>query len=175
MKTLSYPEYWPQFYTATINNWKHLLSSNGCKDIIIDSLRFLVNKKKIVLYGFVIMSNHIHLIWQPLAGNTPITVQSSFMKYTGQQIMRYLQKTNDELLNSLLVKKGDRNYQVWKRDPLSIELRTAVVFNQKLEYIHNNPLRAGLCLQAEDYYYSSAKFYTGGEDMFKMVTHYLDS
>lgn len=175
MKTTTYPEYWPQFYTATINNWKHLLNSNECKDIIIDSLRFLVNEKRITLYSFVIMSNHIHLIWQPLSGNTPLTVQASFMKYTGQQIIRYLQKTNNELLETLRVLKGDRNYQVWKREALSIELRSGAVFNQKLEYIHDNPLRAGLCLQAEDYYYSSAKFYNGGEDVFKMLTHSLDS
>ncbi|MCX6314022.1 MAG: transposase [Sphingobacteriales bacterium] len=175
VKTSSYPEFWPQFYTATINKWKHLLNNNECKEIIIDSLRFLVKEKRVVIYSFVIMSNHIHIIWQALSGHTPSAIQSSFMKYTSHQILEYLQKTNHELLVSLIVNKGNRNYQVWKREALSIELRSSAVFNQKLDYIHSNPLRAGLCLQNEDYHYSSAKFYNGGEDVFKILTHYLDS
>jgi len=62
----SYPEHWPQYFTATIYERKHLLTDNDCKDIIIDSLRFLVTNKRIELNAFVIMANHIHVIWQPL-------------------------------------------------------------------------------------------------------------
>lgn len=61
----SYPDYWPQFYTATIYEWKHLLVDDKCKEIIIDSLRFLVNSKRIELNAFVIMSNHIHFTCLP--------------------------------------------------------------------------------------------------------------
>jgi REP element-mobilizing transposase RayT len=84
----TYAEEWPQFYTATILNWHHLLKDDKCKDIIIESLQFLTKQKHITLYGFVIMSNHIHLICQPQAGQTISTVQSSFMKYTAQQFKR---------------------------------------------------------------------------------------
>ena len=171
----SYPQHWPQFYTSTINNWQHLLSSKECKDIIIDSLQFLVNDKRIKLYAFTIMSNHIHLILQPLADNTPSSIQSSFMKYTAQQIIRYLQKTDTKILESLKVNKGDRVYQVWKREALSVEIRSSAVFNQKLDYIHYNSVKAGLCLQPEEYYYSSATFYNNGGDAFNILTHYLDS
>ncbi len=61
-----FPEDWPQFFTATILEWKPLLQEDSYKNIILNSLQFLVNKKKIRLYAFVIMNNHIHLIWQPL-------------------------------------------------------------------------------------------------------------
>ena len=83
-----YPEYWPQYFTATIYEWKHLLADGRHKDIIIDSLTFLMTKKRIELNAFVIMGNHIHLIWQPLFGFTPSDIQASFMKYTGQQLKR---------------------------------------------------------------------------------------
>ena len=63
-----YPIYWPQFFTATILEWKPLLSQNKYKIVIIDSLRYLTVNKKITLYAFVIMSNHLHLIWQALPG-----------------------------------------------------------------------------------------------------------
>ena len=65
----------------------------------------------------------------------------------------------------------DRSYQFWERNSLSVELRSSKVFMQKLEYIHYNPVKAGLCINPEDYYYSSAKFYATGVDDFGMLTH----
>ncbi|HLX54440.1 MAG TPA: hypothetical protein VKR58_10885, partial [Aquella sp.] len=64
-------DYHAQFFTATILEWKYLLEPDRFKDIIINSLLFLKNEKSIVVYGFVIMPNHIHLIWQ---------VQDGFIK-----------------------------------------------------------------------------------------------
>ena len=168
----SYPEYWPQYFTATIFEWKHLLTNADCKEIIVDCLRFLVTNKRIELNAFVIMSNHFHAIWQPLFGFTPSVIQASFMKYTAQQLKRLIEKSNPELLDSFLVNKEDRIYQIWKRRPLSIELRTPVVFDQKLDYVHYNPVKAGLCINPEDYYYSSAGFYYNTTDNFGILTHY---
>jgi putative transposase len=59
----TYPIYYPQFFTATILEWKHLLADDTHKDIIINNLKFLVKEKRIILNAFVIMSNHMHLIW----------------------------------------------------------------------------------------------------------------
>ena len=130
----TYPQYWPQFYTATIQQWKHLLSVNEYKDIIITTLRFMVGEKRIILFGFVIMSNHIHLIWQSLHGHSPSSVQSSFMKNTARQMKALLMKNEERALLDYKVDKYDRKYQIWKREPLSVELRTATVFDQKLSY-----------------------------------------
>ena len=168
----SYPVYWPQFYTATILDWKHVLADNNYKDIIIDSLKFLVNNKRVELNAFVIMSNHIHLIWQALNEFTPSDIQLSFMKYTSQQIKRRLKTDASDLLAEFKVNKYDRDHQIWKRGALSIELVTPAVYFQKLEYIHENPVRAGICKYAEDYHYSSAKFYDDGVDNFEMLTHF---
>ncbi len=77
-----YLVYPAQFFTATIYEWKTLLANEKHKDIIIDSLHFLVNKKRIELNAFVIMNYHLHLIWQVLQSFTPSQNQASFMKYT---------------------------------------------------------------------------------------------
>ena len=169
---ITYPEYWPQFYTATIYQWQHLLAEDKHKDIIVDSLKFLVTEKRIELNAFVIMSNHIHLIWQPMFGFTPSNIQASFMKYTAQQLKRSLSKNNIEALGSFKVNKYDRDYQFWKREPLGIELISPAVFEQNIDYIHYNPVIAGLCINPEDYHYSSARFYYDGTDSFVMLTHY---
>jgi len=168
----NFPVHSSQFFTATIYQWNHLLSEDRYKEIIIDSLQFLVTDKRIELNAFVIMSNHIHFIWQPLTGFTPSDIQASFMKYTAQQLKRSLIKNDIEALSVFKVTKYDREYQIWKREPLSIELISDDLFKQKLEYIHYNPVKAGLCEKPEDYYYSSARFYLDGLDSFRMLTHF---
>lgn len=81
-------QYYAQFFTATILEWKPLLTEDKYKDIIIESLRFLAKEKRVVVYAFVIMSNHIHLVWQIQAGHTKENVQRDFLKFTGQ-MMKY--------------------------------------------------------------------------------------
>jgi putative transposase len=166
-----YPIYWPQFYTATILEWKPLLSQDKYKQIIVESLKFLTVNKKITLYAFVIMNNHIHLIWQALPGFTPEMIQSGFMKFTARQIKLDLVKQHPLVLEKFKVDAKDREYQFWERDSFSFDLYTHDVFMQKLEYIHWNPVKAGLCSLPEEYYYSSAKFYHTSIDDFGMLTH----
>ena len=166
---LLYPSY---FFTSTIYEWKPLLANDKYKGIIIESLQFLVNDKRIQLNAFVIMDNHIHIILQPLSGFTLPAIQASFMKYTAQQLKRSLMETDKDLLATFKVNKYARDYQVWKRKPLSIDLLTKELFIQKLEYIHYNPVTAGLCKLPEEYYYSSAIFYLDGSDSFGMLTHF---
>ncbi len=63
------------YFTATIYEWKPLLVNDSYKDIIMDSLQTLVSKKRIELNAFVIMNNHIHLIWQCLQNYTPSQIR----------------------------------------------------------------------------------------------------
>jgi len=167
------PTEYPQFFTATVLEWKHLLKPDKYKDIIIDSLRFMIIDNRIELSAFVIMSNHLHLIWQMKNDTKPDAVQRDFLKYTAQQIKFDLQKNHQNVLPYFKVDAKDRRYQFWERNALSIELRTEKVFKQKLEYIHQNPVRAGICRFAEDYKYSSAKFYEKNIDDWGFIAHYL--
>ena len=76
----------PQFYTATILDWKKLLKPEKYKLIIIESLQFLVEEKRVEVYGYVIMDNHIHIIWKPMLLYSLKHTQLSFMKFTAQRI-----------------------------------------------------------------------------------------
>ena len=156
---MNFSEYYPDYFTATIFEWKHLLNPDKYKDIIISSLEFLVKERRIKVSAFVIMSNHIHLIWQTQQGHYPKDVQLSFMKYTAQMTIKDLRNNHPAVLERMLVKASDRKYQIWERNPLSVSLWNHGVFKQKLDYIHNNPVSAGLCQFASDYHYSSASFY----------------
>lgn len=164
----------PQFFTATILEWKRLLKPEKYKDIIISSLQFLVENNRIKVNAFVIMNNHIHLIWQMGTGRKPAAVQRDFMKYTAQKIKQDLIRNHPEVLMHFKVNAKDREYQFWERNALSIELTTLEMLKQKLEYIHYNPVRAGLCDLPEEYRYSSAKFYETGVNDWTFLTHFAE-
>jgi len=167
-------DYYPQFFTATILEWKHLLKEDAYKDIVISSLLHLKNEGSIVIYGFVIMPNHIHLIWQIQDGFKREMIQNRFLKFTAQQMKFRLIDTNDSRLLKFKVDAKDREYQFWERNALSIDLWSSHVFTQKLDYTHNNPLqdRWQLAKYPEDYKYSSANFYATGIDTFGLLTPY---
>ena len=164
----------PQFFTAIILEWKHLLKPDKYKDVLITSLKFLVDNNRIKLFAFVIMNNHIHLIWQMQSNINAKDVQRDFLKYTAQQIKFDLQQYHPQVLRYFQTNAKDRQYQFWERNPLSVELRTERVFIQKLSYIHENPVRAGICRLAEEYKYSTAKFYEKNIDNWGFVTHFRE-
>lgn len=83
-----------------------------------------------------------------------------------------MRNENSELQKELLVQAKDRKYQVWQRNSLGVPLWSSVVFNQKLEYIHYNPVKAGLCKYPEDYRYSSVRFYERNENDWDFLVHH---
>jgi REP element-mobilizing transposase RayT len=120
------------------------------------------------------MDNHIHLIWQMMEGIKPQAVQRDFMKYTAQKIKQDLIKNHPAVLAHFKVDAKDREYQFWERNALSVELNTLEMLKQKLEYIHYNPVLAGLCNLPEEYKYSTARLYETGVNDWSFVTHYTE-
>ena len=165
---------YPHFFTATILAWKRLLKPIKYKEIIIESMRFLVADRRVIVYGFVIMVNHIHTVWQIKAGVKKENLQRDFLRFTAQKIQKDLKSCHPKVLAHFLVNASDRKYQFWERNALSIEIWSEKVLRQKLNYIHENPVRAGLCRFPEQYKYSSALFYKTGIDNWKFLTHYRD-
>ncbi|CAG5068755.1 hypothetical protein DYBT9623_01487 [Dyadobacter sp. CECT 9623] len=130
-----------QFCTATILDWKNILASDKYKDIIIESMRFLVDKGRAQIHGFVIMPNHMHVIWRIHKDLLLQDVQRNFLKYTAQQIKFDLLDSESLLLFDFEVRSKDRRHQFWRRNPLSIDLYSPKVLEQKLNYIHRNPVQ----------------------------------
>jgi putative transposase len=157
-----YPEFTNVYYsTATILHWKPLLANDEYKDLIIESLRFCVTHQRANIWAFVIMENHIHLVWQILEPYTLSYVQGNMHKYIAQRIIHDLWSTNnDETLNQFLVRKKDRHFQIWKRNPMNVEILTDDFLWQKINYIHMNRSRKGY--NDIEYKYSSAHYYLTG-------------
>jgi REP element-mobilizing transposase RayT len=166
-----YTKQHPDFVTTTCLEWKPILADDRFKEIIISSLRFSSIEKRVVVYGFVIMRNHFHLIWQILGDYSREDVQRDFLKFTGQQILKHLRNESSAMLEELIVDAKDRKRQVWERNSLSVPLWSKEVMWQKLDYIHNNPVRAGLCSTPEAYKYSSAGFYFNDDNSLDFLVH----
>jgi putative transposase len=164
------------FYTATILDWVHLLKEETYKQIVLNSIIHLVKKEKLVVYGFVIMPNHIHIIWENKAMNGKEMPYASFMKFTGHAFLEELRKTNDPLLARFKVDRNSRDHQFWQRNSLPIVMYNRKILEQKLDYTHTNPLQShwNLVSDPNDYYYSSCSFYERDDNKFSWLTHYMD-
>jgi len=164
-----------EFFTATCLNWQSLLADDLHKDIIVNSMDFLVKEKRVWVYGFVIMPNHIHLLWCKQEAWVEKNIQLMFMRYTAQHIKFAMQKVNHPELPNYLSTQGDREYQFWERRPHIATMYNREVAEQKLDYIHNNPVKANLCTFPEDYKYSSAACYKlNDEKSWPFLTHYAE-
>jgi putative transposase len=159
----------PSYLTAVSYDFKMLLEDEKHKLIVINSLKYLVDIGEIVIYGYVIMDNHLHIIWHSISTKTNEQIQRSLLKYTADEFKKELKNTNELLLSEFMVNRKDRMYQFWKRDSMQIDIYSEKFFRQKLTYIHDNPVKAGLCTLPEDYKYSSAAFYETGIDIWGLM------
>ena len=113
----------------------------------------------------------IHVIWQVLGDHKREDVQRDFLKFTSQQILKVLRNEQSPMQEKLLVNVKDRKYQVWERNSLGIPIWTSKVMWQKIDYIHSNPVKVGLCKNPKEYKYSSADFYRNGIKRWDFLVH----
>jgi putative transposase len=125
-------QHYIQFSAATNLWWKKLLQPDKYKQVIIDSLKFLVENERAKVYGFVIMPNHIHIIWKINENHKLEDVQRDFLKFTAQVIKADLAENHPNVLKIFEVNLKDRKYQFWERNPLSVDLYSRKVVSQKL-------------------------------------------
>ena len=101
---------------------------------------------------------------------------ASFMKFTGHQFLEELRKSDNKLLERFKVNRNSRDHQFWQRNALPVFMYNRKILEQKLNYIHMNPLqeRWNLVTDPNDYFYSSCSFYEQGDNRFDWLTHYMD-
>ena len=159
------------FFTATIHQWLPLLAAKENKELIIDYLKELSVREMIKIYGFVIMPNHVHFIWQQLQKYGKETPQGSFLKYTAHEFLKILKQNGTSKLYE--VNAANKKHQIWQRDSLSVEISNTTFAKQKLEYIHFNPVSGkwNLARDYMEYNYSSARFYETGVDEFGFLSN----
>lgn len=164
------------FWTDTVKDWKPIFKYEDYKRIIVSSLEELVNRGSIVVYAFVIMPNHIHLIWEMKELNGKESPVASFNKFTSHLISTDLKANFFELYTHFQVDEVDRKARIWQRDPLAVLMDRKRKVEQKIQYLHLNPLQShwNLADRPENYRWSSAGFYETGVDDFGFLTDYRE-
>src|SRR5665213_261310 len=168
------------FVSFAVVGWVDVFTRKDHRDVVIESLKYCQENKGLIIYGWCIMSNHLHLIISAKENNVS-DVLGDFKKFTSKQIMKSIVEhpgeSRKECLPDLVIQAGmvqifkkagesnSRNtyHQFWQQDNQPKIIFTPHFAAQKLEYIHNNPVEAGIVEKAEEYIYSSARDYYYGK------------
>jgi putative transposase len=157
------------FCTLTIVYWIDIFSRQVYRDIVVDSLNYCIQNKGLILNSWVIMSNHIHLIGRVSAPYHFSDFLRDFKKFTSKAMVAQIKQGPESRSKWLLDKfafeakrKGRAtHFKIWKDSNHAIEMDGYMDIYQKINYVHQNPVKNGLVTNPEDYIYSSARDYLG--------------
>jgi putative transposase len=155
------------FVSFAVVNWIDLFIRNEYKDIMLKSWQHCQQHKGLEIYSWCIMTSHVHMI-VGTHGDKLENIMRDMKKHTSLELKKAIkehpQESRREWLLWMMERAGKKNsqnleFQLWQQDNHPIELFDHTVLHQKLDYIHYNPVEAGIVEKPEDYLYSSARNY----------------
>ena len=158
------------FVSFAVVGWLDVFTRNEYKDLVLESLAFCQNNKGMEVHAWCIMTNHVHLIFRSIKGQQPELLLGDLKRFTSRNVIKAVQENPRESRKEFLLdsfkkeaakSSNTTNYQFWRHDNKPIELWSNEVIQQKIDYIHNNPVEEGIVFRPEDYKYSSASDYAG--------------
>jgi REP element-mobilizing transposase RayT len=154
------------FITASVCGLKKIFDNQEYAQIILDSLSWLQQEQRMRLYVFVLMPSHLHAIVKPVNLEISSLLQQ-FGSYSAHAILKSIERQSDlDLLEFFHTQRRDkqRKHSVWQ-DIQAKNIYSEDYLEQKLEYIHSNPVRCDppLVKERERYRYSSACFFDCGK------------
>jgi putative transposase len=159
----------PHHVTFTVIHWIDVFTREAYRQIAIESLQFCIEKKGLILHAWVIMPNHIHLILSMQEGFSIPDLVRDFKKFTSRKIVTAIDQNAQESRKVWMMRAfsiagarsaDNEQYQFWQPDYHPIELNSRERLIQRLEYLHNNPVKAGIVQEPQHYLYSSAGDYS---------------
>jgi len=159
------------FTSFAVKDWVDVFTRIEYKNILIDSLAFCQREKGLEIFAWCIMTNHVHLIIRAKEGYRLENVLRDFKGYTSKSLLKAITENPEESRKEWLLEKfrlieGNR---FWGMDNHPVELWSNDVINQKLTYLHNNPVQDGMVFQPEQYVYSSAIDYAGQRGLLDII------
>ena len=159
------------FISFATQGWVDVFTRNEYKNILVENLKFCQENKGLEIFAWCVMTNHLHLIIRAKEGYRLQEILRDYKKFTSKAILRAIQENAQEsrkewLLNQFETTEG---YRFWRGDNKPIELWSNKVIDQKIDYIHMNPVEEGIVFRAEDYLYSSAADYAGHKGLLDVI------
>jgi putative transposase len=151
------------FLTFQVIEWIDVFTRSRYSDILVESFNHCVRIKGLNVYAWCIMSNHVHCVVAAEHGNLSAIVRD-FKTYTSKRILSSIIEKPESRREWMLERfknagvENSRNhyYQFWTQENHAVELSANEMIEQRIEYTHLNPVRAGIVKDEEDYRYSSA-------------------
>lgn len=171
------------FTTSTIVDWIDVFTRDVYRDIVLDTFRYCQKNQGLQMHAWVLMTNHFHLIYSCTADHDPGMVLKNIKSYTALKIIDAIFKNPNESRKEWMLEifrqcgmgnKSNHQYQFWQHENHPILLDSAEMLQQRMTYLHENPVRAGFVEFAENWKYSSAKdYYTKDQKgLLKIVSVY---
>ena len=163
---------------ATVG-WIDVFTREEYRNIFVDSLKYCQENKGLEIYAWCLMTNHVHLIARAKEGFLMPGIMRDLKKFTSKKIIEAIQANEQESRKEWMLaifkasgayNANNTNYQFWRQDNKPIELWSHEVIQQKLDYIHNNPVEAGFVSEPEHWRYSSAIDYSGGKGLIEILS-----
>ena len=158
------------FVSFAVVGWLDVFTRNEYKDILLQSLSYCQKVKGMEIIAWCVMTNHVHLVFRSVKGQHPSLLLGDIKRFTSKAVVKAIQENPRESRREFLLEQfkkaaakssNVKEYQFWRHDNKPIELWSNRVIWEKINYVHNNPVEAGLVYRAQDYVYSSASDYSG--------------
>lgn len=166
------------FITTTVVDWIDLFTRPVYKHVALESLNYCIQNKGIEIYAWVLMTNHLHLLAGITGQNSVSDIMRDFKKYTSKKLIDTLQHEVTESRREWMLDRFEfsgrndkkiKNFRFWQEGTDIQEVFLNDYFEQKMEYIHNNPVKAEIVNLPHEYRYSSAIDYAGGKGLLPVV------
>jgi len=164
------------YITMQIVDWIDIFTRKRYRDILIAGINFCIQHKGLEVFAYVIMSNHAHLLVRSSNNNLSDVIRD-LKRHTSRMIINSMQSEPESRMGWMLelfkkaASQHSRNtyYQIWTHENHAEEIYSPKFTLQKIKYIHDNPVRAGIVARAEDYMYSSARNYSGKDNIINVT------
>ncbi len=161
-------------YTFQVVGWADIFTRKVYRDIIIDSFKYCKEQKQLKLYAYVIMSNHVHCIIN--TENNLSDIIRDFKKHTSKKILKEIENPQESRQEWLMMifkyhakfNKRNKDFQFWTQENHAVELSNNDMIDSRVNYIHQNPVKAEIVQNEYDYLYSSARNFAGLDNMIEI-------
>ena len=153
----------PHFITCTILHWIPIFTRTATTDIIFASLKYLQKSDNFKVHAYVILENHLHLVAQ---SDDIAKSMARFKSFTARQIINYLKQENaksvlEQLAFYKKAHKSKSEFQLWQEGSQPKQIINEQMMLERINYIHNNPVKRGYVDDGVHWRYSSARNYDG--------------
>jgi REP element-mobilizing transposase RayT len=157
------------FITCTVVHWVDVFTRPEYKLEIVKSLKFCQENKGLIIYAWCLMTNHVHLICSAREGHRISDIIRDFKKFTAKSLLSLVEGEGESRRDWMLYRfeyagKFDKRitkYKFWRESNHAVYLETNEMMQQRLDYIHENPVKAMIVENPEEYLFSSARNYAG--------------